>query len=116
MPKYFPRLADGDQVSIEFDYQEELDAFRAGVVQLMRMRDALRRMEETDEFSVFPSEFPYKMNVARLKPDVNLLTTLQVKVLNDNKDVVSKMLGVHICNIFGRNEVHMSIFTGEAKS
>jgi hypothetical protein len=116
MPKYFPRTIDGDQLSVEFEYQEELDAFRAGVVQLMRMRDSLRRMEETEEFDVRHAELPYCMDMSSVKENVNLLTTLQIKVLNDHKDVVIKILGVHICNIFGRGSIHMSILTSKVKS
>jgi len=79
----------------------------------MRMRESLRRMVETEEFEIKHAELPYNMNMSATKENVNLLTTLQVKVLNDNKDVVIKILGVHVCNIFGRGSVHMATLTSK---
>lgn len=112
MPKLFPRTIDGDQLSIEFEYKEEMDAFQTGVHELKLMRDYMRKKEETEKFSVKDTEKPYKMRVAELKPNVNLLTTLQVKVLNDHKSDMVKILGVHICNVFGRDSIFMSVYTG----
>lgn len=116
MFKLFPRTIDGDQLSIEFDYKEESDAFETGVAVLKRMRDCLRKKIDTEEIDIRDTEFPYKMRVATLKPGVNLLTTLQVETINSHKSAVIKILGVHICNVFGRGDIHMSVFTGEAQS
>ncbi len=112
MPKYFPRTNDGDQISVEFEYKEELDAFRAGMIKLHLMRDALRHMDPSSDFDVKHEEKPWPMNVATLKEGNVFLTSLEVEALNHHKSAVTKILGVHVCNIFGRSSIHMSNCTG----
>jgi hypothetical protein len=108
MPKLFPRTADGDQLSLNFEYQEELDAFRGGISLLTNMAFALRQKKSTDQYNFRKMDFPEKRNIIELKKGVNLLSTLQVEALRAHSMAVPKILGVNSCNVFGRDSVHMS--------
>lgn len=110
MPKLFPRTNDGDQLVVEFDYQQEADAFSAAMLELGRMRDALLEGKSTEEFDVEIKKFPYNTLTATIKPGKNLLTTLQVEVLKHHKQDAAKILGVHVCNVFGRDSIFLSNF------
>jgi hypothetical protein len=113
MPKFFPRTADGDQLSLDFEYQEELDAFRGGISLLTNMAFALRKKQSNDQYSFRKMDFPEKRDVIELRKGVNLLSTLQVKALRMHSLEVPRILGVNICNVFERDSVHMSNWSGK---
>jgi hypothetical protein len=89
MPKIFPHTADGDQLSVSFDYDEERRAFEKV---LENIRDHLEKSGVTE------GEVPgFKFD-----------TTLQYEVANQHSDIIRKIFSLQTFNVWSKDSV--SIF------
>jgi hypothetical protein len=105
MPKIFPFTADGsDQLSIEFDYDEERHAFESGLKKLTTVRGVLMGQVGDENTS-------YEMKDGRetaSNTKKNLLTSLEYEVLQRKSSEVRAIIGTHVCNVFGRDSIHLT--------
>jgi hypothetical protein len=106
MPKIFPFTADGsDQLSIEFDYDEERKAFESGVKKISALRSALFA-KETNLGSYVYELKDGRETISNTKK--NLLTSLEYEVIQRKSSEVRAIIGTHVCNVFGRDSIHLT--------
>jgi hypothetical protein len=89
MPKIFPYTADGDQISVSFDYDEERRAFEK-VLEDLRIHIQKSGVKEGEA------------------PGFKFKTTLQYEVSSRHSDVIRKIFGLQTFNVWSKDSV--SIF------
>lgn len=92
MPKIFPHTKKGDQISVAFEYEEEINAFNAA---LNAIKDHLEDPESAKEVEG-------KKEVFR---SLKLRTTLQAEVASNYNREMMEILGIQVLNVFGKNHI-----------
>jgi hypothetical protein len=95
MPKIFPQTADGDQISVSFDYAEEMRAFEE-VTEAVRFH--------LNQSGVTEGEVP----------GFKFKTTLQYEVANQHSEIIRKIFGLQTFNAWSKDSV--TIFLWKKKS
>lgn len=105
--KSFPHTIDGEQIMLEFETREELEAFNAIVFKLdaltnfivqheRRLAGKLRRDEEIP----LPDYVVIKKDGHCISLEANrenLLTSLQVQILMEHFEEICRIVGVQFC-------------------
>lgn len=112
MIKIFPYTADGDQISIKFDYDQEKWAFESGVDKLRIFVKCIENNKGNDRIQIhtIKLESVGYISATSIKEKGNVLTTLEMEILQKNMTSVVQILGVNVCNIISRNELYMRKF------
>lgn len=112
MIKIFPYTVDGDQLSIEFEYNEEKYAFEGGLEKLRSFVKCMNGNKGNDKIEVHKitlNSMAY-ISATSIKDTGYVLKTLEMEMLQKNISSVLQILGINICNIYSRNEIYMRKF------
>jgi hypothetical protein len=104
--KIFPRTPDGDQVSIKFEYEEELRAFNRTIDKLEKFRAILHHLhidKYKDICSIEKSGKTFVLSV----DDTKGFTTLETEVAGRNLDSIRKILDLSVFNVVARGQFTM---------